>query len=119
MQNLPLFSGNFVHYDALYNIARDILRRRAANFQTFSAEFFDPLWCIVNRQTEGNRFSVTSSEMVHDWIKKYMYVFLVWISRSYFYLASFSKNKNNLRKYTVLLYDLSYDILFKMPYKPR
>ena len=100
MQNLPLFSGNFVHYDALYNIARDILRRRAANFQTFSAEFFDPLWCIVNRQTEGNRFSVTSSEMVHDWIKKYMYVFLVWISRSYFYLASFSKNKNNLRKYT-------------------
>ena len=24
-----------------------------------------------------------------------MYVFLVWISRSYFYLASFSKNKNN------------------------
>lgn len=74
---LPIFKRSLLNFSTRYD-ASSIVKQKGTVFQ-----WHLPKWSMI----ESRNICI-------------MYVFLVWISRSYFYLASFSKNKNNLRKYT-------------------
>ena len=120
MENLPLFSGNFVHYDGLYIILLEIscedelpiFKRSLLNFSTrYDAssivkqkgtvfQWHLPKWSMIESRNICMYFSFEFPALIFT-LHHFLKIRIIYVST------------------LILLYDLLYDILFKMSYKPR